>query len=219
MTVHPFGATSSPAVCAFALQRAALDCLAFPEDVQDQVAHHFYVDNWMNSFASVDSAVTTSIRLINALDHAGFNLTQFASSHAEVLIALKANTDARKRINIGSNDNSIERALGLLWDFQKDMFQLTVEVPTDVRTKRELLQVCASIYDPLGFLAAVKLVPKRLFQQTCRMKLEWDELLEDSIVNQWRRWAEDASCLRELTIRRCIRPPKMMPVRIELHVF
>ena len=173
----------------------------------------------MNSFPDVGSAVRQSLLLIETLDRAGFNLTQFASSHFEVLVTLKEKAGKKQAIDLWLDDKTVERALGLLWDFNRDVFQLSVQVPHEIATKRELLRVCSSIYDPLGMLAIIKLVPKRLFQQTCRAKTDWDEPLDDLIASSWRRWAEDLESLNDLTVARCIHPIDFTPTRIELHLF
>jgi len=56
MDVQIFGAVSSPSICAHSLQQAAKDCGPDSAAVLKQVVDHFYVDNWLTSFRTVQEA-------------------------------------------------------------------------------------------------------------------------------------------------------------------
>lgn len=58
MTVHLFGAVSSPSCACYALRRTADDHQdSFPEEVLDTVRRNFYVDDCLKSSPSVEKAV------------------------------------------------------------------------------------------------------------------------------------------------------------------
>ena len=61
MTVHIFGAISSPATCMYALRRTAVDFGSSFPDVAHLVATNFYVDNYLDS-------VDTETKPLNALN-------------------------------------------------------------------------------------------------------------------------------------------------------
>ena len=85
MTVQIFGAISSPSVCAFALRRTTEDNKAkFPE-VASKVISNFYVDNYLDSFATETLATTSSKQLIDLLHLGGFRLNPWSSSSRKVL--------------------------------------------------------------------------------------------------------------------------------------
>ena len=48
-------------------------------------------------------------------------------------------------------------------------------------TRRTILSVAASLFDPLGFLAPISLIPKMLMQELCRMKLDWDDPVPEEL--------------------------------------
>ena len=81
MQVQIFGAISSPTVCAYALRQAASDDAEFDEAALDQVVNHFYVDNWLSSFQTVDEAKDAAKMLTGVLVREGFELAQWGSSH------------------------------------------------------------------------------------------------------------------------------------------
>ncbi|KAF8765234.1 hypothetical protein HNY73_023220 [Argiope bruennichi] len=49
-------------------------------------------------------------------------------------------------------------------------------------TKRVLLSVINSVYDPIGFTAPALLLPKLLMQEACRGKIGWDEFFWESAL-------------------------------------
>ena len=74
--------------------------------------------------------------------------------------------------------------LGLPWDKSKDTISLTFpEAPSEV-TKREMLLVLASVYDPLGLVSPVSLVGKLLYRDVCDQNLQWDQKVQESITKQ-----------------------------------
>uniref|UniRef100_A0A5S6QVC6 Peptidase aspartic putative domain-containing protein n=1 Tax=Trichuris muris TaxID=70415 RepID=A0A5S6QVC6_TRIMR len=88
MTVKIFGATSSPAICAYVLRKAATDSDDRTGLVMSEVADHFYVDNWLSSFPSEGEAVHTAKMVKTAFKRTGFELTQWATSSAAVIEAV-----------------------------------------------------------------------------------------------------------------------------------
>ncbi|KFD47087.1 hypothetical protein M513_11997 [Trichuris suis] len=83
MNVQIFGATSSPCVCAYALRQAARDARDAADLIHSQIVDHFYVDNWLASFRSVEEAVGIADTLDTVLTRAGFPLAQWRSTHEQ----------------------------------------------------------------------------------------------------------------------------------------
>jgi len=154
MDVHLFGAVSSPAVCSNALQQTVKD-----SDKRDsllpQITRHFYVDNWLVSFPTTDEAISTAHQLTEALKVGGFPLTQWVTSNDTVRKALPGQQQASTSINMDLDEDPIERTLGLVWDFRRDVFVLGTKVESGGRTKRELLKSIASIFDPLQTMLSI----------------------------------------------------------------
>lgn len=51
--------------------------------------------------------------------------------------------------------------------------------------KRDVVSVLGRFYNPLGFLAPVMLRFKLLFQKLCVNKMDWDQPLTDSLLDEW----------------------------------
>ena len=75
------------------------------------------------------------------------------------------------------SDLPAEQALGVLWD--------TEPVRQKSWTRRGLLSVISSVYDPLGFANPFLLQGKLLIQQLCKENLGWDVTIPDNIQRQW----------------------------------
>ena len=71
----------------------------------------------------------------------------------------------------------IERAHGILWDVHSDRFRFKIVVKDRPPTRRGILSVISSIYDPLGFIAPLILSAKVILCDLCRKGLDWDDII------------------------------------------
>ena len=82
--------------------------------------------------------------------------------------------------------SSAKMVLGLSWDTTSDEFvfrfdNLVSKCNNMTLTKRNILRVSASIFDPLGMLAPITAKLKSLFQLLRKDKLDWDDLIPKEI--------------------------------------
>ena len=80
----------------------------------------------------------------------------------------------------GRGQQSCPKVLGLLWDYGNDeiCFDLATIVAKaqEIRpTKRNVLSVLASMFDPLGIIRPVFVCMKMLFQELCYDSIAWDD--------------------------------------------
>lgn len=111
-----------------------------------------------------------------------------------------------KELNLDRDDLPLERALGLLWCVESDSFKFKMEVKQQSLTRRGMLSITRSVYDPLGFLSPVTLSAKMMQQELCRRSCEWDDAMPPDIVKQWERWLKGITLLTSFTIERCMKP-------------
>ena len=79
MTVHNFGATSSPSCANYALKRTATDNKEqHSAEVSEVIQHNFYVDDMLKSVSTNEQGMSMSTGLSNT----GHNLTGIASQFA-----------------------------------------------------------------------------------------------------------------------------------------
>ena len=78
---------------------------------------------------------------------------------------------------------STERALGVLWDTEKDCFVYRIKPPDLTNTRRKVMSLVASLYDPIGFLAPFVVRAKIFIQKLWKCPaLGWDEEMPPELL-------------------------------------
>ena len=98
---------------------------------------------------------------------------QEESSYAEIMLG-HPNQDTKAE--------GEQKVLGSLWDTKEDtlvfrfghLIKFVKELPA---TKRSVIKVIASVYDPIGFISPFVIPMKILFQDLCSEKEDWDSPL------------------------------------------
>ena len=80
-------------------------------------------------------------------------------------------TDERSKtvadLDLDSERLPVERALGVRWDTESDKFGVKIKMKRGCLTKRGLLTILSSVYDPLGFVSPFVLRGNIMFQNEC----------------------------------------------------
>ena len=109
---------------------------------------------------------------------------------------------------IEEKNSSDPKVLGVRWNPMKDalIFDLT-EIANFARdlepTKRNVGGVAAKFYDPFGFLSPVGIEFKLFFQELCRIKIGWDDPLNDELLKMWRKLLDGLEGVTALSLLRC----------------
>lgn len=74
--------------------------------------------------------------------------------------------------------------------------------PEHVPTKREVLKIVMSLFDPLGFASFFLVHGKVLIQEIWASGSHWDQPIKDEICERWHRWTEMFDQLVKLRIPR-----------------
>ncbi|KAK0151922.1 hypothetical protein N1851_006692 [Merluccius polli] len=223
MNVHLFGAVSSPSIANFALKQTAMDNSdKYSSEVLDIIKHSFYVDDGLHSAASAKKAIQLARDLREACAQGGFTLNKWVSNSLEVLETIPESHRATlvKHIDLDREKPSLERALGIQWNIQKGTFTFRVTVKTRAATRRAILAVVSSIYDPLGLLSPFILKAKQILQRLCLGKCGWDEAIPEEISRTWQKWFTELDQLSRFEVNRCMKPEELGDIRTaELHHF
>ena len=184
MTVHLFGAVSSLSCTSYALRKTADDIKSdFSAETVEVVKRHFYVDDCLMGLGSEKAAIQM-VEDLNALcKRGGFVLEKWISNSRTVL-QTKQKAKELKDLDLDRDNLPLERALGLLWCVESDSFKFKMEVKQQALTRRGMLSITSSVYDPLGILAPVTLPAKIMQQELCRRSCGWDDAMPPDIVQQ-----------------------------------
>lgn len=193
MTVHIFGAVSSPSCATFALLKTADDHQnEYPPEVTNTIRQNFYVDDCLKSVNTVGQAIALYQHLTELCAKGGFPLNKWISNHRSVLAAIPEDQRAKgvKTLDLDRDQLPMERALGAQWNVEQDAFTFSIEVKPHSVTRR-ILSIVSSVYDPLGFLAPVVLPAKQILQGLCKTKLGWDDPIPQEAAQVWQKWLDE----------------------------
>ena len=222
MTVHLFGGNWSPSCCNFALRQTAEDNqLAFTSDAGRRVARDFYVDDCLMSVKCEDDAIAVIADMKQLLERGGFNLTKWISNSRRVLASVPEEDRARevKGLDLTVEALPVERALGVCWNVDEDTFELRINMPDKPLTRRGLLSVVSSMYDPVGFISPFTLTAKKIIQDLTRKKVAWDEPLPEVELRRWQAWVHDLPIMSRFRIPRCLKPHECNAATYQIHHF
>ena len=94
-----------------------------------------------------------------------------------------------RSLDLHQDNLPAQRSLGVFWDLETDAFTYKVSIPDKPPTRRGVLSVVNSVYDPLGLAAPVLLHGRLLLQQlvsmgkkkTATAPLGWDDPLPEEL--------------------------------------
>ena len=106
-----------------------------------------------------------------------------------------------------SNDQQ-SKVLGLNWDNINDcslfnldwLIQYARELPL---TKRSVLKVAAKLYDPPGIISPIFLPVKLIFQELCKLKVDWDEALSEEMKGKFSTWISSLETEEPISVNEC----------------
>ena len=208
MLVHLFGATSSPSCASFCLKKTASDNQGeFDVETITTGDRNFYVHDCLKSVLTTDKAASLSGQLRELLSRGGFRLTKWISNDRNVIATVPVTERVAPVVNLDLEDLPVERTLRVQWAMETDGFNFRIMDEGKAPTRRGILSVVSSMYDPLGFVAPIILPAKSLLQSLCKQKYGWDEEISDADSIVWQGWLKELACLRTISVPRCFKPP------------
>ena len=81
-----------------------------------------------------------------------------------------------------------DRTLGVCWRVHEDYLSFQVQRMDQLLTKRGILSMLSSVYDPLGLASPFVLKARQIVQSLCRTKIGWDKPISEMEREQWDQW-------------------------------
>ena len=209
MTAHVFGGSSSPSCSNHALRKTAMDNEElYGKDVATILERNFCVDDMLKSFPTAEEAITVIQQVKDLCSNGGFNLTKFISNNTTVLKLIP--DDSRRTVvkdeELASGCLPEDKALGVKWNTEKETPRFTIKLVEKPSTRRGLLSMLSSVYDPLGLGAPFMLKGRQIIQQLCQQKVQWDEQIDERSAYEWLKWKNNLLTLGNVTVPRCYKP-------------
>ena len=210
MKVRLFGNTSSPAVATYGLRKTArVEETQFGSDAREFVERNFYVDDGLKSLPGSAESVDLLQRTQAMLATANLRLHKIASNDPSVTNAFPTNDRASELcdLDLSKHVKPIQRSLGVYWDLESDTFTFKVSDGDKPFTKRGVLSVINSLFDPLGIVAPVVIKGKMLLRVMAthlknRQLENWDQSLPDEHKATWEEWCRSLCSLEQLRVPR-----------------
>ncbi|XP_067634502.1 uncharacterized protein [Eurosta solidaginis] len=223
-----FGAACSPCIAEYVKTLNALQHKeTFPRAVEAIIKHH-YVDDFVDSFQSVEEAIRVAKQVRDIHRAGGFQMRGFISNSSDVANSLREKGDsAEENIHFGVSNIVATKVLGMFWQPQDDAFRYELRLPRVKKdviegsrspTKRELLSYVISIFDPLGFLCLLTVGANLLLREVWRRKIEWDTSIPADMNTWWEIWKANVNKATQVQVGRHYFP-EYDSKQLQLHVF
>ncbi|XP_070567324.1 uncharacterized protein [Ptychodera flava] len=149
-------------------------------------------------------------------------ITKWVSNSREVLEAIPKEERAKeiKDLKLEYDCLPVERALGTSWSVESDTIGFQINIENRPATRRGILSIISSVYDPIGLAAPFILPARILLQDLCRRGIGWDAKIREDDRKKWQRWLSDLPKLENVSAQRCYKPADFGEVKVcEIHHF
>ena len=161
-----------------------------------------------------------SPELVEMLNKTAFHLTKWISNEEEVIKQIQESERAPSiKVVQESIVTPMEHALGVVWDTSSDCAVYEVVKRDIADTRREILSLIASLFDPTGFLAPFLVKAKIFLQDVWQLGVGWDDTLPPEFLKEWSKWQEELDVIAQFHIPRFYHHIPHNPSVIDLHVF
>ena len=127
MNVYIFGKVESPRVCNSRSKRTVLYNIGlFNKKFVKSVIDKFYMDDYLDSFNSLEEPISTSTVVFKILAKRGFELTKWSSNASQIIKTFPESELFQNHKNLDLTEPTIERVLGVLWNSGKDVLQIKI---------------------------------------------------------------------------------------------
>lgn len=227
MNVMTFGATCSPSSAHFVINENAERFAGQLPAAAGAIRKCHYVDDMLASVDTEPEAIQLAkdVRFIH--QQGGFKMRGWISNSSTVTEALNGENVSDKNLDL-IKEVALEKVLGMWWNTDTDEFQfkLSKERHVDLLsgakypTKRDILSMLMSIYDPLGLIANFLMPLKLLLQEIWRSGVSWDEPIVFLHMQKWKSWLSYLPQAGSVRIPRCYNIRLSYDqLNIELHTF
>ena len=187
-----------------------------------------YVDDLATGAEDVDSACKLAEDAVRICDAAGFPLGKFRTHNVALRDRLKGIHSSLDSIQTSEEEASNKcKVFGLIWNLDDDTFGFElskilshIEDTKHVVTKRNVLTTSLMLYDRMGLVAPLSLVPAILIQQCWVEGLDWDQPLSNHLKVKWENWCDDVRQLASFKLgRKVLEGSASNSTQYFLHVF
>ena len=202
--VHIFGNRPSPAIAIYGLRHAMkLTSRNSNTEADRYVSQSFYVDDGLYATDQAEDAVQVLKEARSRLAKFKIRLHKISSNSKSLLKAFPQSECSEEMVDFCPETDLVQRTLGVSWQPGPDRFVISVNMDDSKPfTKRGVLSMVGSVYDPLGFVAPVTLQGRLLQRRFLTAQTDWDEPLPEEWKADWKKWVSELKDLNGVKIPR-----------------
>ena len=217
MTKVNMGDRPSSAIVQTSLQKTALEAMNTYPKASKTVLRNSYMDDISGSVESHSKAFQLMKHIEIMLEQKGFKIKEWLWSHMDSLGGKDRTTNDQKAVQMLLHSEQIdaatEKVLGMHWNIPLDKLTyrfVKSEAEGKCLSKRQILSIVSSIYDPLGLLAPITVRAKIILRKLWAYpeKISWDEPVPCEIEREWSVLYEDLQMVDMVNISRSLTPNK-----------
>lgn len=174
----------------------------------------FLVDDLLTGADTEEELIQIKKSVEHALSAGCFPLRKYRSNLPSVLHDLQ-NPNPEGSLIISSSSHT----LGVGWDSATDVIHFPTEYSgkNESPTKRSILSDSCKIFDPLGVLSLLTIIPKILIQRLWVSRIGWDHPVPEPTKSSWQYFVNSLPYLTSLQLPRNALCDS--PVKVEMHCF
>ena len=228
--VLPFGLNCSPFILGAIVilhMLSYVESNAESKEIVEQFLRDLYMDDETTGTQDLETAIRFYKFVRASMNEGGFDLRKWQSNSSELIQFIQEH-EQLFGADIAVVAKSITKILGIPWNKVDDQLifnfaTIINEAISDEKevTKRIVLKVTHSIFDPLGVLAVFVIILKLLFQEVCSLRCDWDTPLSEEFTIKWRKALKYLKTVDTINEPRCYFSPYKFDnvVKCELHGF
>jgi len=161
-----------------------------------------YVDDCPSGSSTLSEAKEFYEKSSSVLKSGGFLLRKWNTNSKELQTFFDEKESPESK-----GSSRLKKVLGVEWDLDSDEFVFRFgDVISLARsllpTKRNVLKVAATFFDPIGFISPITARVKSIFQLLCKDKSDWDSDVPPDILPVWNTFLDDITRFGELRVKR-----------------
>lgn len=223
-----YGTKPAPYLATRTLKQLATDEGSSYALAERAIMEDTYMDDVITGADTVEEACELRKQLSEMLEKGGFRLRKWASNCPMALEGVSEdNLAIRKGDGINLDPDPAVKTLGLTWMPKTDQLKFHFNIPEVQKgqqmTKRQVLSIIVTLFDPLGLLGATITTAKIVMQLLWKIRdgndqaLDWDAPIPSMVGELWTNFHKQLPLLNEIRIDRCIVTPGA--VHMEIHCF
>ena len=217
-----FGVNSSPFILNAVLRHHIERFKEVDPEFARKLVEGFYVDDLVTGCRSPIEAIELYEKAKDRMQHEGFRLRKWKSNDPMVLSKIKERESlneeekgeleetsfAKETLGISNDNGDKTKVLGVVWDTRRDTLEIELSKMLKegeiLLLRGGILSTLASLFDPLGIVSPIAVMPKVLFQDVCKEGVGWDEEISSEKVAIWKSWLQDLKEVGTIKVPRCV---------------